>query len=40
MDFPLLQPCLALQVLVVAFPMAEAESKKMRKNACNLVAFR
>jgi hypothetical protein len=40
MDFPLLQPCLALQILIVAFPLAEGESKKMRKNTCNLVAFR
>jgi len=31
MDFPLLQPCLALQVLIVAFPLAEAESKKLKK---------
>ncbi len=31
MDFPLLQPCFALQVLIVAFPQAEAESKKLKK---------
>jgi len=31
MDFPLLQLCLALQVLIVAFHLVEAESKKLKK---------
>jgi hypothetical protein len=31
MDFPLLQPCLALQGLIVASPLVEAESKKLKK---------
>jgi len=31
MAFPLLQLCLALQVLIVAFPLEEAKSKKMKK---------